>query len=76
MANIFGDQPEWAAARSAVSQLMERYAGRSPLARAASSTVELSSPASTRRKPASSRIGTPRSCALVSFEPALSPATR
>jgi hypothetical protein len=27
---IFGDQPEWAAARSAVTELMERYAlGRS-----------------------------------------------
>ena len=26
-ADIFGDQPEWAAARTAVSQLMERYAG-------------------------------------------------
>ena len=25
---IFGDQPEWAAARLAVSQLMERYAAR------------------------------------------------
>lgn len=25
---IFGDQPEWAAARAAVSQLMERYAAR------------------------------------------------
>jgi len=34
------------------------------------------SPDSTRRKPASSRTGTPSSCAFVSFEPALSPATR
>jgi hypothetical protein len=25
---VFGDQPEWAAARMAVSQLMERYAAR------------------------------------------------
>jgi hypothetical protein len=27
---IFGDQPEWAAARSAVTELMERYARRRP----------------------------------------------
>jgi hypothetical protein len=27
---VFGDQPEWAAARLAVSQLMERYATRRP----------------------------------------------
>ena len=34
------------------------------------------SPARSRRNPSSSRTGTPRSCAFVSFEPALSPATR
>jgi len=27
-ADVFGDQPEWAAARAAVSELMERYARR------------------------------------------------
>ena len=34
------------------------------------------SPASRRRKPSSSSTGTPSSCALASFEPAFSPATR
>ena len=29
-ADIFGDQPEWAAARNAVTELMERYARRRP----------------------------------------------
>ena len=53
---VFGDQPEWAAARAAVSALMERYADGSSL--------------SSARNPASSRTGTPSSWALASFEPA------
>ena len=69
-ADIFGDIPDWKAARAAVTTLMERYA-RS----ASRPDATRRSPASTRRNPSSSRTSTPSSCAFASFEPALSPAT-
>ena len=76
--DIFGDLPDWKAARAAVVEMMERYErGRRIATCTPQDTSHASSPARTRRKPVLVEDrARPSSWALASFEPALSPATR
>ena len=71
--DIFGDLPDWKAARRGHRDDGALRA-RSPLS-PQPDTVRRLRPPGPGGTQSSSRIGTPSSCALASFEPALSPAT-